>query len=112
MSDERTAVQKTLAELGAVSPEAIAARFAEVRARFDAETAQLVAGDLAAWTTLRNAWLGRASGVITAIGDNWLKSATPEQKRVVGKALNELKAHVERTLEELRAKAEAAGGSG
>jgi len=112
LSDERTAVQKTLAELGAVSPEAIAALFAEVRARFDSETAQLAAGDLPAWTALRNAWLGRASGVITAIGDNWLKPATPEQKRVVGKALNELKAHVERTLEELRAKAEAAGGSG
>src|SRR5208282_1533351 len=36
----------------------------------------------------------------------------PEQKRIVGKALNELKAHVERTLEELRTKAEAGAEMG
>ena len=101
-----------MAALGAASAEAIAARFAEVRARFDAETGRLAAGDSAGWTALRNAWLGRASGVITAIGDNWLKPATPDEKRIVGKALNELKAHVERTLEELRVRAEAAGEAG
>ena len=112
MSGERSIHEQTLAQLGATTPDAIAARFAEVRARFDSETAQLAAGDLAAWTALRNAWLGRSSGVITAIGDNWLRPATPEQKRVVGKSLNDLKAHVERTLEELRARAEATGESG
>ena len=112
MSDRRPIHEQKLVELGATSPEAIGARFAEVRARFDGETARLADGDLAAWTALRNAWLGRASGVLTAIGDNWLKPATPEQKRVVGKLLNELKAHVEGTLEELRARAEAAAESG
>jgi phenylalanyl-tRNA synthetase alpha chain len=101
-----------LAELGATAPEGIAALFAEVRARFDAETARLPAGDMAAWTALRNAWLGRTSGVLSAIADNWLKPAAPDAKRVVGKALNELKAHVERTLEELRLRAEAATAAG
>ena len=112
MSDSKHVHEQTLTALGATAPEAITARFAEVRARFDAETAELAAGDMAGWTALRNAWLGRASGVLTAIGDNWLKPATPEQKRVVGKALNELKAHVEARLEELKARAEAEAQSG
>jgi len=112
MSDQKAIQERTLAELGATAPDAISARFAELRSGFDHRVDLLSAGDLAGWTALRNAWLGRASGVITAIGDNWLKPATPEQKRIVGKALNELKAHVERTLEELRALAEAAGDAG
>jgi phenylalanyl-tRNA synthetase alpha chain len=112
LSNGKPIHEQTLAALGAASAEAIAARFAEVRERFDAETAGLAPGDAAGWTALRNAWLGRASGVLSAIADNWLKPATPEQKRVVGKALNELKAHVEATLEELRARAAAAGGAG
>jgi phenylalanyl-tRNA synthetase alpha chain len=111
LNDARPIHGQTLAELGATSAEAIAGRFAEVRSRFDAETGRLAAGDAPGWTALRNAWLGRASGVLSAIADNWLKPATPDQKRVVGKALNELKAHVEATLEELRARAEAAGGA-
>jgi phenylalanyl-tRNA synthetase alpha chain len=112
LSDAKPIHDQRLTDLGAASAEAIGARFAEVRARFDGETGLLAAGDPAAWTALRNAWLGRASGVLTAIGDNWLKPASPEQKRVVGKLLNELKAHVEGTLEELRARAEAAAESG
>ena len=111
LSDAKPIHELTLAQLGAASAEAVAARFAEVRARFDAETGRIAAGDSAGWTALRNAWLGRASGVLSAITDNWLKPAAPEQKRVVGKALNELKAHVETTLEALRARAEAAGGA-
>src|SRR5271156_1091120 len=112
MTDATAIHEQTLAALGAGSPEAISARFAEIRARFESDAAGLPAGDLGAWTALRNTWLGRASGVLTAIGDNWLKPATPEQKRVVGKALNELKAHVEQTLEALKTRAEAAAESG
>ncbi len=112
MSGAKSNPERNLAELGATSAEGISALFVEVRARFDRETGQLAAGDLAAWTALRNSWLGRSSGVITAIGDNWLKPSAPEQKRVVGKLLNELKAHVESTLEELRLRAEAAGETG
>jgi len=104
--------RQTLEALGARSEAEILARFAEVRARFDGETGRLADGDLAAWTALRNAWLGRASGVLTGIADNWLKPATAEQKRVVGKLLNELKGHVEHTLAELRTRAEAAAESG
>jgi phenylalanyl-tRNA synthetase alpha chain len=54
------------------------------------------------------AWLGRTSGVIKLVADNWLKPAKPELKRAVGQALNELKAHVEAALESRRAAIEAA----
>ncbi len=112
MSDAKAIQEKTLAELAASSPAEIEQLFDRLRDGFQTQVLHLVPGDVAAWTTLRNAWLGRSSGVITAIGDNWLKPATTEQKRVVGKLLNELKAHVERTLEELRAQAEAAAETG
>src|SRR5271170_112550 len=112
MTDQKAIHERTLAELGATAPDAIGARFTELRADFDRQVDSLSEGDLAGWTALRNAWLGRAAGVITAIGDNWLKPATPEQKRIVGKALNELKAHVEASLEELRARAEATAEAG
>ena len=107
--------QQSLAALGATTPETITSLFAELRARFDVEHRNILAvviDDLNALQALELSWCGRKHGVLTAIGDNWLKPATPEQKRVVGKALNELKAHVERTLEELRARAEAAGDAG
>ena len=43
----------------------------------------------------RIAWLGRKSGVLTRITDNWLKPRRPKLKPVVGQELNKLKAHVE-----------------
>jgi phenylalanyl-tRNA synthetase alpha chain len=54
--------------------------------------------DESAWKTLRDAWLGRKSGVLSLIGDNWLKPASPELKRIVGQELNKLRPHVEGVL--------------
>src|SRR5438034_11658859 len=53
------------------------------------------------WETLRQSWVGRKSGVLTAIAENWLKPETA-LKRVVGEELNKFKAHLEKTLEERR----------
>jgi phenylalanyl-tRNA synthetase alpha chain len=92
--------------LGAATPEEVAARFAELRARFDRDAAS--ARDENAWKSLRDAWLGRKSGVITQITETWLKPARPELKRAIGQALNELKAHVEAALESRRLEIEAA----
>ena len=39
--------------------------------------------------------LARKSGVLTLVTDNWLKPASPELKRAVGAALNELRGHVD-----------------
>jgi phenylalanyl-tRNA synthetase alpha chain len=98
---------KSLAEIGVQSPEQLAAVFAQLRADFDRDAA--VVSDDPSWKTFRDAWLGRKSGVIANITDNWLKKAlTPELKKAVGQALNEFRAHVEAIIEERRLAAEAA----
>ena len=88
---------QTLAALDATQPDQLALLFAEIRARFDADAT--AAHDEAAWKQFRDAWLGRKSGVLTQITDNWLKPAPPELKRVVGQELNKLRAHVESEIE-------------
>jgi len=92
---------RTVAELGISRGEKVPALFAEVRAEFDREAADV--RDESSWRAFRDAWLGRKSGVLTRISDNWLKPATPALKRAVGAALNELRAHVEATVEARRA---------
>src|SRR6202166_5264632 len=95
-----------LSPLDAATPEQVAARFAELRVRFDRDAAGVT--DESGWKSLRDAWLGRKSGVLTQVTDTWLKPSKPELKRAVGQALNELKAHVEAALESRRAALEAA----
>src|SRR5258708_5810708 len=100
MEPHRISGGQTLPLLGAATPEEVATRFAELRARFDQDAAS--AGDENTWKSLRDGWLGRKSGVITQVTDTWLKPARPELKRAIGQALNELKAHVEAALESRR----------
>jgi len=97
-SENKTA--RTLADLGVTQPTQVSALFLEVRTRFESDS--LLARDESSWKHFRDAWLGRKSGVLTQITDHWLKTATPEMKRVVGAALNELRAHVESQIEERR----------
>lgn len=101
-----TRASQTLAALGVTRPEQVAPLFAELRAEFDAQAAQ--AADESGWKTFRDAWLARKSGQLTLVTENWLKPATPELKRAVGAALNELRAHVEQTVEARRAAIESA----
>ena len=96
---------KILPPLDAATPEQVAARFGELRARFDRDAA--ATADENGWKSLRDAWLGRKSGLLTQVTDTWLKPSKPELKRAVGQALNELKAHVEAALESRRAAIEA-----
>ncbi len=93
-------ISTKLAELGVADASKLAPLFAEVRACFDAEVS--VASDEVSWKLFRDAWLGRKSGVLALITDNWLKPASPELKRVVGAELNELRGHVEAKIEERR----------
>jgi phenylalanyl-tRNA synthetase alpha chain len=95
-----TSTAKTLTALGATTSSAIAPLFAEIRTRFDTESTAV--HDESAWKTFRDAWLGRKSGVLAQITDNWLKPASPELKRAVGAGLNELRAHVESQIESRR----------
>jgi len=94
-----------LVHLGITRPEELAPLFADLRGRFDEECA--CACEESSWKQFRDAWLGRKSGVLTQITDNWLKPATQELKRVVGQELNQLRAHVESKIEERRKSIEA-----
>jgi phenylalanyl-tRNA synthetase alpha chain len=91
---------QTLAQLGAASPEQVSSLFAEVRVRFDEQ----IAGHSTAedWPNLVAHWIGRKSGALTRIGDNWLKPAPPELKKIVGQEFQKLKAHVESAIEAKR----------
>jgi phenylalanyl-tRNA synthetase alpha chain len=105
MSTADSKLTQTLAALGTNSAEQVRARFAELRARFDEDASAVK--DEESWKTLRDAWLGRKSGVFTLVTDKWLKPATPELKRAVGAALNELRGHVDAQIEARRAEIEA-----
>jgi phenylalanyl-tRNA synthetase alpha chain len=105
MSTSEIGLNKTLAALGVTQPDRVAPLFAQVRARFDAESS--ATHDEPGWKQFRDAWLGRKSGVLTQITDNWLKPAKPELKRAVGAALNDLRAHVEPRIEARRLAIEA-----
>jgi len=92
---------QTLAALGITAADQVQALFAELRTRFDADAATV--SDDNSWKAFRDAWLGRKSGVLTLVTDNWLKPATPELKRAVGASLNELRSHVDAHIEARRA---------
>ncbi|HEY2351464.1 MAG TPA: phenylalanine--tRNA ligase subunit alpha [Candidatus Acidoferrum sp.] len=105
---DNIAAQK-LADLGVAQPGEVAPLFVQVRSRFDGESTQVQNEE--SWKHFRDAWLGRKSGVLTQITDNWLKPAAPALKPAVGAALNQLRAHVESKIEELRAMAESGAAS-
>jgi phenylalanyl-tRNA synthetase alpha chain len=105
MSTVDNPTARTLADLGVTQPAQVAPLFAEVRASFEADSAGVQ--DELSWKNFRDAWLGRKSGVLTLITDNWLKPATPELKRAVGVSLNDLRAHVEAQIETRRLAIEA-----
>jgi phenylalanyl-tRNA synthetase alpha subunit len=91
---------KTLADLGVTHAPSVAPLFDAIRSRFDAESAAI--HNEPAWKIFRDTWLGRKSGILAHITENWLKPATPDLKRAVGAGLNELRAHVESQIESRR----------
>ncbi len=100
-------IEKTLNELGDTTPEMVAIRFAELCSSFDVEAARQSA-DPESWKSFLVKWTGRKSGILSLIGENWLKPAPKELKPIVGQELNKFKAHVEAALEEKRREIEAA----
>src|SRR5712692_4489303 len=100
MATSELGLDKTLAGLGVTQAAQVTARFSDVRAHFEGPFQSfLYESD---WKMFRDRWLGRKSGVLTLLTDNWLKPATPDLKRVVGQELNMLRAHVEAKIEERR----------
>jgi phenylalanyl-tRNA synthetase alpha chain len=104
MNPAENITAKNLADLGVTQPDQLTPYFAQVRSRFDTDSAQVQNED--SWKHFRDAWLGRKSGILTQITDNWLKPAALALKPAVGAALNQLRAHVESKIEELRASIE------
>ena len=100
MSSSDNKPERTLADLGVTRPDQVASLFAEVRAQFDAKASEDFIEIL--WKEWRDQWLGRKSGFLSRITDNWLKPAAPDLKRTVGACLNDLRAHVEEKIEERR----------
>ena len=98
MSSSDNKPAQTLADLGITQTDQVVSLFAEVRARFDSQASRPL--DLPNWEILRQSWIGRKSGALTLITENWLNPASPDLKRSVGQELNKLKAHLEATLEE------------
>ncbi len=95
---------RTLADLAA-DPAAVEQLYAELRALFDQELAQ--AGGADQVRKLRDRWLGRKQGLLTATNDHWLKPAARELKPAVGKLQNSLKTSVEQAIEAAAGKAPA-----
>jgi phenylalanyl-tRNA synthetase alpha chain len=97
----KSPADQTLDELRLSTPAQIINLFTEIGSQL---TTHYLQGNLdeSRWREARDHWLGRKSGVLSKITDNWLKPAKPELKRVVGEELNKLRAKVETELEERR----------
>jgi phenylalanyl-tRNA synthetase alpha chain len=93
--------------LGATDADGVLHRFAEMRQRFDSQIAMHTSNS-EAWQAFVIAWTGRKAGVLSLIGEAWLKPAPKELKPVVGQEFQRLKAHVEAKLEAKRSELEAA----
>jgi len=73
----------------------VQSRVQEIRQRFDREVAG--AKDTAALDEVRTRYLGRRAGILTALLRD-LRDAPPAERAASGKAVNDLKAHVETAL--------------
>src|ERR1700676_5451484 len=98
---------KKLADLGVTEPDQLAPLFAQVHSRFADESTRV--HDEESWKLFRDAWLGRKSGVLTQITDNWVNRAGPALNPAVGASLNQLRAHVEPKIEELHSLIDSGG---
>ena len=96
---------QSLAALGVHSAEQVQSLFTELRQQFDTQASSVT--DESSWKNFRDGWLARKSGVFTLVTDNWLKPASPELKRAVGAALNDLRKHVDSEIEGKRTAVEA-----
>ncbi len=102
---EETVLQQVAAPLGDITPERLEELFAALEQAFERERA--VVADRKAWKQLRDRWLGRRAGILTAITDHWLKPAPAELRPRIGQHLNRLRTRVEQELQGLLEQIEA-----
>jgi phenylalanyl-tRNA synthetase alpha chain len=97
-------VRKTLPELGITDAPSVEALFPGLRAQLEAEcrTVYQQADDTEfarSAKALRDRWLGRKNGIISNIGENWLKPASRELKPFVGSEFNAFRQFVTEEIE-------------
>jgi phenylalanyl-tRNA synthetase alpha chain len=105
MSTPDSKLSQTLDSLGVSSADQVQALFAELLRLFDSQIS--LEAQQILWQEYRDMWVGRKSGFLTRIADNWLKPSPAELKRAVGMEFQKLKSHVEAKLEEKRLEIEA-----
>ncbi len=98
MPSAENSTEKTLAELGVRTPEAVSALFAGLRERANKEQRWIDQSDK--FEQFRVKWVGRKSGILTQVTENWLKPSDPELKRIVGQVLNEFRTHLQRLVDQ------------
>jgi len=97
----RNSHEKTLAALGVTQAEQVAPLFAHLLSQANADLN--AANSAETFEKFRVHWFGRKAGVVTLVGDNWLKPAVRELKPAVGQELNKFKAQLEARMEARRA---------
>jgi phenylalanyl-tRNA synthetase alpha chain len=90
--------EKTSRSLGELVAEGGSAEglYSELRACFDLEKSNASSGEQL--KQLRDRWLGRKNGLLSAANDHWLKAAPRELKPQVGRLQNESKRYLESAL--------------
>jgi phenylalanyl-tRNA synthetase alpha chain len=101
--------RQTLATLGVSTAAELAARFEALRSEFERDSTS--AKDDTSWKSLRDAWVGRKSGIVNRITENWLKPSPPQLRPLVGQHLNHLRKQIEQRLQELELSLAAAAES-
>lgn len=94
----------TFDKLGVSSSDQISALFVELLQEFDRQNSDLektVPSNRNRHDALHLEWKGRKNGVLTRVGDNWLKYAPATFKRTLGEEFNKLKNYIEPALEEI-----------
>jgi phenylalanyl-tRNA synthetase alpha chain len=84
-------VRKTLADLNVADAAGVETLFAEVRLVLDSEQARAEDADERTLKEFRDRWLARKSGVLTLIGDNWMRPAPQNLMPTLGKQFNSLR---------------------
>ncbi len=100
MSSVENPTEKTLAELRVRTPESVTSLFAELREKANKEQRRIEKAEQ--FEQFRVKWVGRKSGILTQVTDNWLKPADAGLKRIVGQALNEFRNHLQSLVEQAR----------
>jgi phenylalanyl-tRNA synthetase alpha chain len=87
----------TVPKLTDFSPGALDAAMRDLLSALEQQSASVSSEN--DWKAYRDRWMARKNGVLTQLNDLWLKGATKQAKRDVGRRVNELKVKVEQTVD-------------